>query len=161
MFSDELMSFLKEHENDKGVVNLTEDVRNVIESLKELKKSFSEILSQMFVENDIDGIQKIIDYGNEIDEFMDELSRMDFSRTEKERIIEKKEHTTEKKEQKLEKIEKKISNSIQKPKKEIDSTKEEKKCILCGKPVWENSDYCKEHIIYANAGKKSAGGMTE
>lgn len=35
-----------------------------------------------------------------------------------------------------------------------DDTKSSKKCIQCGEPVWENSDYCWEHYKYHHAESK-------
>lgn len=77
MLSDEFISFLETQEENKAVLNVIEDIRKLIASLTEVKRGFSLRVVQLFMENDVDGIQKYIDFGKEIDEYINELDVLD------------------------------------------------------------------------------------
>lgn len=145
MFSDEWINFMKSQEADDRTVKMITDVRNLIGSLNGLKKSFSDTLSRLFVENDIDGIQELINYGNEIDEFIEELSVLDFG--------------NERSEGKHKESTGKVMLDTANRRADAASVKTQKHCVLCGQPVWKDTDYCKEHIAYDKADKEQAGGV--
>ena len=248
MLSNELINYMKAQEENKAVLNVTENVRNLIVSLKGLKKDLACKLPQMFMDDDIDSIQECIDFGNKIDEFINELVVLDFGNSqglriqkgnvsnnsaEKARVYEsvslevvssnvcpncgsqllnnKTEYIRFTDRRKLEAAEKltaatylcpscgghyihsqmaslldisrtnitlssstkqqerNVSDSVASDKKNqivnrgtrTTAVKDDKVCILCGQPVWKNSDYCKEHFNYGNVDKRQAGGIAE
>lgn len=248
MLSNELINYMKAQEENSAVLNVTENVRNLIVSLRGLKKDLSCKLPQMFMDDDIDSIQECIDFGNKIDEFINELVVLDFGKNQAFRMQKvnashnsvknahvyesvslevvpsnvcpncgtqllnnKTEYIRFTDRRKLEPAEKliaatylcpscgghyihsqmaslldisrtniKLSNGTKQQERNVsdaaisdkqnqivnrgartNAVKDDKVCILCGQPVWKNSDYCKEHFNYGNTDKKQAGGIAE
>lgn len=221
MISNELLDYLKKQKDDKYVLDVTKNVRNLISSLNALKKGVSGRLSDLYMKGDIEGIHECIDFGEKIDEFIDEMSVMDFGshhETVEMRVVTHKvcprcgvqmnngsisylRFTDQSKkevqdtltaatyecpvcqeqflpEKMAELMDLTVTNieitddeyneqkaeAVSDHRKPVTARKmrpeaegEKKMCVLCGKPAWKDSEYCKEHMVY----RKEVGGGKE
>lgn len=75
MISKELLDYLDSQKDTKQVSQLAKNFQGVIASLKDIKKELSSRLPELFMKDDIDEIQKCINFGDELSKLIGELSK--------------------------------------------------------------------------------------
>ena len=75
MISKELLDYLDSQKDTKQVSQLAKNFQGVIASLKDIKKELSSRLPELFMKDDIDEIQKCINFGDELSKLIGEVSK--------------------------------------------------------------------------------------
>lgn len=78
MVSDKLIRFLETREESKEVVRMSQCIKELTTSLEGVKEELSKTAAELYLKNDIDGIQKLLHMSQEIDEYIKEIYVLDF-----------------------------------------------------------------------------------
>lgn len=220
IFSKEFIDFVNYQQPAESITKVAHCIKELISSLSNLKREFSNSLPSLFMDNNTKAIEECIKYGVEIDNFIQMLQDIDIKYKQTENVL-KPVHTAHETDttisdnsskpiinpvklgvvfenlcpkcnMKLEDsktlyttytdcskktiskklttftyrcntcgryfIHKDMLDTIDLEFTNIDpeyfSSNNNKKCIQCGEPVWNNTNYCWEHYKYHNSESK-------
>lgn len=78
MLSNKFIRFLEKQEEKKEVVEVSRAIKEVSRSLLNIKGSLGKKAAEFYLQNNEEGIQKLLDMGTEIDAYISELNVLDF-----------------------------------------------------------------------------------
>lgn len=87
LLSKEFIDFIKHQQSTDSISKISKNINELIETFIDLKRDLSKKLPELFMANNAKAIEEYINYGKEIDSFINSLKEITICNTKKQEPI--------------------------------------------------------------------------